>query len=128
MGDPKGLDDLTADAPPFEDLQWNTHFVYGDLDAGPTKAWMIHHRAEPTVEPLFQLGFGKRPQEELYELGTDPHYMKNVAHDPAYATIKAGLYDRLMALLHEEDDPRVTEKPCRFEDKPYAGPVDESWF
>jgi hypothetical protein len=29
---------------------------------------MIHHRNEPLVRPLFKLGFGKRPGEELYDL------------------------------------------------------------
>ena len=125
MGDPKGLDDLDTEAPAFEDLQWDTRVAYADLDAGPTKAWMIHHRAEPAVEPLFQIGFGKRPQEELYDLGKDPHYMNNVADDPAYASVRADLFEQMMAVLRQQNDPRVVETPCRFEAEPFAGPVDE---
>ena len=29
---------------------------------------MIKHREDHDVEPLFQLGFGKRPRQELYSL------------------------------------------------------------
>lgn len=123
VGDPVGLDDLETEAPAFHDLQWVTRVAYADLDAGPTKAWMIHHRAEKEVRPLFELGFGKRPQEELFDLRTDPDYMNNLAQDPAYNAIRQQLHDRLMAQLRLQDDPRVTELPCRFEHAPYAGPV-----
>ena len=68
MGDPCGLDDPHAEAPSFEELSSDTLVAYADLDAGPTKAWMVHHRAEEDVQELFQLGFGKRPKEELYDL------------------------------------------------------------
>lgn len=126
MGDPMGLDDPAFEAPSFEDLQWNTFTAYGDLDAGPTKAWMIHHRADPEVEPLFKLGFGKRPQEELYDLRKDPDYMNNVAQHPGYATVCSELSSRLMEVLKEQNDPRIVEDPCCFERPPYAGPVEAS--
>jgi len=122
MGDPCGLDDPNARTPPLRDLTINTFVAYADLDASPTKAWMIHHRAEEAVQELFQLGFGKRPQEELYDLRVDPHYMKNVAGDPAYGDIQEELSARLMQVLRENDDPRLVESPCRFEHRPFAGP------
>ncbi|MEZ4712812.1 MAG: sulfatase [Caldilineaceae bacterium] len=127
MGDPKGLDDLHAAAPEFAALRDNTRTAYADLDASPTKAWMIHHRAEPAVQPLFELGFGKRPQEELYDLRVDPHYMHNLAHNPEYDAVREELATQLMQVLRQQDDPRIMEEPCRFEHAPYAGPVaDES--
>ncbi len=122
MGDPKGLDDMNVAPPSFEELEKDTRVCYADLDAGPTKAWMIHHRAEEHVAPLFELGFGKRPREELFDLRSDPHYLRNVAGDPAYARDKAELETRLFAELRAHADPRVVEDPCRFEHAPYAGP------
>jgi len=121
MGDPNGLDDLEAAAPEYSDLQWNTVTAYPDFDASPTKAWMIHHRNEPPVRPLFELAFGKRPGEELYDLTKDPDYMRNVAEDPAYKQVKEELRRQLMDVLREQQDPRVVESPCRFEHAPYAG-------
>ena len=124
---PYGLDDDDAEPPPWEEILTNYLVVYGDLDLGPTKAWMIYNRAREDVKPLFELGFGKRPQEELYDLRKDPDYMTNVAYDSEYEHIRADLYSRLMAVLQEQDDPRVTESPPRFEFPPYGGPVPEEW-
>ena len=126
-GDPYGLDDDDTAAPPWEEILTNYLVVYGDLDLGPTKAWMIYNRAREDVKPLFELGFGKRPKEELYDLRNDPDYMVNVAYDDGYEHIRADLYSRLMAVLQEQDDPRVTESPPRFEFPPYGGPVPEEW-
>ena len=92
------------------------------MDGSPTKAWIIHHRGEDDVREMFQLGFGKRPKEELYDLRIDPHYMNNVVRDPAYSNTRNELADKLMHLLRENDDPRVVESPCRFEHEPFAGP------
>lgn len=125
MGDPQGLDDLHAEAPPVEDLARNTRIAYPDLDASPTKAYMIHHRAEDAIRPLFEIGFGKRPREELYDLRVDPHYMNNLADDPEYDPIRKELAADLMQTLREQNDPRLVESPCRFEHAPYAGPVED---
>ena len=127
MGDPKGLDDLQAPSD-YEKLKNDTFEAYPDLDASPTKAWMIQHREDLDVEPLFELGFGKRPREELYDLVKDPFYMYNVANDEQYAEIKAVLELRLLNVLKEHNDPRVVdgagiEKKCKFEYEPYAGPI-----
>ena len=97
--------------------------AYPDLDASPTKAWMIHHRTEEYVRPMYSLGFGKRPYEELYDLSNDPDYMNNVAGQDKYAGVKKELYNKLMKILCEQNDPRVVEKPCRYESQPYAGPL-----
>ena len=119
MGSPEGMDDPSTEPPSYEELASNTYVCYADLDASPTKAWMVHHRAEIPTE--FDLGFGKRPQEELYDLRTDPHYVHNLAQDPSYAEAKATLHTQLLTVLQEQNDPRVVELPCRFEHPPYAG-------
>jgi len=123
MGDPGGLDDPGAAPPDFDTLQGRTRAVYPDMDASPTKAWMIHHRAEADVRELFELGFGKRPREELYDLRVDPCYMNNVAGEPGYGDAQKELAATLMQVLRENDDPRVVESPCRYEHAPYAGPM-----
>ena len=126
-GDPGGLDDDKTAPPPKEELLNDYLSVFGDIDLGPTKVWMIYNRAKEDVKPLFQLGFGKRPQEELYDLRKDPDYMENVAYESEYEQIRADLNSRLMAVLKEQNDPRLTESPPRFEHPPYAGPVPGEW-
>ena len=128
MGDPMGLDDPSASAPDYTSLAYDTMVAYRDFDASPTKAWMIHHREEDDVEPLYQLAFGKRPREELYDLRRDPDYMTNVADDPGYADVRARMEERLIAVLKAENDPRLMEQPCRYEAEPYAGPLDPDYL
>ncbi|KAA1302285.1 MAG: sulfatase [SAR202 cluster bacterium] len=127
VGDPEGLDDPNTTPPPREEILTNYHSVYADIDKSPTKVWMIYNRAQKDVRPLFELGFGKRPQEELYDLRSDPDYLSNVAYEPEYMEIREDLNDQLMNLLIKQEDPRVVESPPRFEKAPYAGPVSEEW-
>lgn len=131
MGDPIGLDvsvDPDREPPTVEQLCNDTFVTLRDMDAGPTKAWLVTHREEHDVEPLYELAFGKRPREELYDLKIDPDYMHNVAEDPRYQEIRAQLEQRLMSILEAQNDPRLTEEPCRYEYEPYAGKVPRVWF
>ena len=38
----------------------------------------------PTIRPFFDLGFAKRPQEELFRLPSDPDRIRNVASNPKF--------------------------------------------
>ncbi|MFW5744177.1 MAG: sulfatase, partial [Spirochaetota bacterium] len=107
MGDPRGLADDGATAASEHDLTWNTHATFSDLDASPTKAFMVLHRDDEGVRPLFELGFGKRPAEELYDLRTDPDHMVNVVDEKRYADVRAELDGRLEGVLLAQRDPRV---------------------
>jgi len=83
-----------------------TPSVYGDVDGGPTKAYLMDHRNEPAVRPVFRMGFDKRPAEELYVLRDDPDNVRNRADDPAYAAVKKNLSQRLSQWMQTENDPR----------------------
>ncbi len=120
MGDPRGLDDPNADPPSFEVLREETRVAYADLDASPTKAWMVHHRAENDIRPMYDLGFGKRSRFELYELGNDPDNVRNLAGSGEHSAAQVALHDKLMSVLRENNDPRVVEVPCRFEYPPFT--------
>jgi hypothetical protein len=84
----------------------NTPSVFGDVDGGPTKIYMMDHRMDPAVQPLFNLGFGKRPAEELYILKDDPYNLHNKINDPAYASVQKDLQKRLEKWMQMENDPR----------------------
>ncbi len=120
MGAPRGLDDPTVTPPAYEELEHDTFIAYADLDAGPTKAWIIHNRNEPSVRAIFETGFGKRSAEELYDLHLDPHHMRNRAHDPAYEEVRRRLAGMLEEELVRQSDPRVVEPACRFDRAPFT--------
>jgi uncharacterized sulfatase len=121
MGTPTDLDS-PATEPSFQQLQNNTFAAFGDLDASPTKAWMVQHRQDPQWRVHWQLGFEKRPAEELYDLRSDPDYLHNVACDAAYADTRESLAKRLMDALEATGDPRVTGDGTTFDRPPYTLP------
>jgi N-sulfoglucosamine sulfohydrolase len=102
------------------EVELNNRIGYADFDASPTKAWLVAHRDEPQWQWHYNLAFGKRPAEELYDLRKDPDQIKNVATDPAYATTRAELSARLMKELMAAGDPRVTGDGKTFERPPFT--------
>jgi arylsulfatase A-like enzyme len=94
---------------------------YGDVDASPTKTYMLEHNREGRGKELFELAFGKRPREELYDCRKDPYQMRNLAGDPAYKTVKQQLSDRLTAHLKKTGDPRETSGTVSWDAWPYYG-------
>ena len=98
-----------------------THFGYADVDAAPTKSYMLKYRDDSKVKRLFELAFSKRPAEELYDLAKDPDQLNNVAGERGYAKVKKKLSDALMAELKETKDPRVLGKGDAFDNYPYYG-------
>ncbi len=91
----------------FDKLANNTRLTYADVDAGPTKAFMVLNRDKPEFKTQWELGFGPRPAEELYELKSDPHQIKNLAQDPAHQRTRDALNAQLMAELQKHKDPRI---------------------
>lgn len=123
LGNPYLLD--SAEEPGAEALTEDTRITLRDMDAGPTKAWLVQHRSDPQWGRFYELAFGKRPRAELYVLADDPHQVKNVAGEPQYAEVQQQLEDQLMDVLVSTEDPRVTGDGMFFERPPLAGPPEE---
>ncbi len=71
---------------------------YGDVDHSITKFLImeLEGKAKAGVPDLFQLSFGQRPEEELYDVKNDPYQLNNLAADPAVSAIKFKMkYDLL---------------------------------
>ena len=86
---------------------------FGDTDGSPTKTFLWEHRGEYST--LAKAAFGKRPEEELYDVRKDPFNQNNLAADPAYSQIKALMRRKLDAHLRRTGDPRAFGKPEVFE-------------
>ena len=115
MGDPRGLDDKTP--PTYEQLHQSTAVTMPDLDASLTKAWLITHRNEPDVKPLFDLTLNLRPAEELYDLRVDPDQQNNLIDNDKYNAKRVELAERLMSVLEKTADPRLHDA---FDQPPYV--------
>ena len=118
LGDPKNV---TKDSQPSAQALENSTFVaFADMDAGPTKAWLVAHRNDPEWKWHYDYAFGKRPAEELYDLTKDPEQISNLAGNPEYAKALKAQGDRLMKILTEAGDPRVVDRECRFDRPPFS--------
>lgn len=80
---------------------------HGDVDACPTKTFMVDPVNQKKYAEEFQLSFGKRPLEELYRIHNDPGQINNLAENPEYAQIKKQLWKDLQAHLTATSDPRI---------------------
>ncbi len=106
--------------PSRQELENNTRAAYPDLDAGPTKAWLIEHRHDPQWKWHYDYAFAKRPLEELFDLRKDPDQMQNVAADPAYAEARRELAEQLRKRLTDLGDPRVVGDGKQFDRPPFT--------
>lgn len=118
MGDPRGVTDTKA--PDLAVLARDTFVAFADMDASPTKAWLVGHRKDAKWKEYYDRAFGKRPAEELYDLRMDPDQVKNVAESAGYAADKKRLAERLTKILTDSGDPRVAQGEPSFERPPFT--------
>jgi len=97
--------------------------LYGDIDNGPTKTYLLEHRDDPEVAPLFELACGKRRAEELYDLRADPDQLTNVADRPEHAERLGELRRTLQDEMTSTGDPRASGPTEVFVRYPYHGNV-----
>jgi N-sulfoglucosamine sulfohydrolase len=118
MGSPGAV--TPDNTPEMNELENNTRIAFADMDASPTKAWLVQHRLDPKWQWYYEIAFGKRPSEELYDVSKDPDMLNNLAGEISFVAVKKELSDRLMKELKRARDPRVVENPPRFERPPFA--------
>ncbi len=107
--------------PDAESLETTTFGAFADMDASPTKSWLITHVNDNSENQIwFDRAFAQRPAEELFDLRADPDQIRNVAQDSKYAEVRKQLSERLMGILKETNDPRVTTDPPAFEQSPFT--------
>jgi arylsulfatase A-like enzyme len=103
-------------------LEHNTFAAFADMDASPTKTWLVQQFGLPEWAWNFDYAFGKRPGEQLFDLRNDPDETVNVATNTAYAEIKRELAERLTKILTDANDPRVCGDGQTFEKPPFTDP------
>ena len=120
MGNPRDITDTHA--PSADELENETYAAFPDMDASPTKAWLVAHRNDAQWKKYYDYAFAKHPGEELYDLRKDPDQVRNIADDPAYTSQKQELAARLIKTLTDAGDPRVVPPGDTFEKSPFTDP------
>lgn len=93
--------------PDFVSSNKTTH---GDVDASPTKDFFLDPANQEKYRTQYELGFGKRPGEELYDVRNDPDEVKNLAGSRTAVATLSRYRDRLETILRGEGDPRIEGK------------------
>lgn len=104
----------------------NPETGFTNCDSSPTKT-LILDMHEKGDDFYFDLSFGKRPAEELYNIVDDPACMKNLAKEKEYQDIKKSLWQDLKQKLKETDDPRIYGNGDIFDNYEYLGDARHSW-
>lgn len=91
---------------------------YYDIDSSPTKTLMMERRDE--FPGPFAQGFGKRPEEELFDIRGDEACTRNLAGEAKHEDTRKTLAARLATLLTEQGDPRVLGYGDVFDSYPRA--------
>ena len=80
---------------------------YGDIDAGPSREYLIVNKDEASVKFYADLSLEKRPEVELYNVKEDPYQLHNLASADTYANLCIELKTDLFAYLKKTNDPRM---------------------
>ncbi|TAN36771.1 MAG: heparan N-sulfatase [Verrucomicrobia bacterium] len=108
----------------FEPTRWpccNPETGYLDTDSSPTKTEVLKTRTVPEQKHFWDACFGKRPQEELYDLVQDRDCVNNLAGRPEFQERMAQLKQQLFVELKAQEDPRVLGQGQVFDEYPNSG-------
>jgi len=100
----------------------NPETDFGNCDPSPTKELL-----KTLGGHFYDLSFGKRQSDELYDLRRDPEGVINLAHDLAYAGTLQTMRARMMTLLVEEKDPRALGNGAIFDTYRYTSGRQKSY-
>ncbi|WP_337994443.1 sulfatase [Lentisphaera marina] len=86
------------------------HTGWKPTQAGPIVDIMQKQMAtDETAKQHYNLCFGIRPEEELYDIKADPHQVKNLAADPRFYETKQKLSAALSEHMKLTGDPRASD-------------------
>lgn len=109
----------------YEADRWpagNPETGYRNCDDSPTKSVILSK-----FDKFYRMSFGKRPEEELYRIDSDPRCMKNLADNAEYKKEIDTLRGKMETLLKEEGDPRMNGKASFFDTIEYVGRKPHGW-
>ena len=99
-----------------------------NCDGGATKTEILSARRQGREKRHWELAFGKRPAEELYDLKNDPDCLTNLAADPKRQALKKRISDQLTRELRAQGDPRMFGRGYIFDQYQYANPEQRNFY
>lgn len=99
----------------------NPEYNFRNCDGSPTKSYLTDLKTDDKEYKFFEMSFGMRPEEELYDIQDDPDCMNNLAELAEYAELKTKLRKQMEAELAAQGDPRTLGNGDIFDKYQYDG-------
>ena len=115
----------------FEPDRWpsgNPETGYLNCDGSPTKSVCLNARTTPGMKQYWQLSFGKRGPEELYNIVQDPYCVENLVDDEVYTPIKQELSELMVQGLTAQNDPRILGQGAIFDEYKYSDVKNQGFY
>ncbi len=97
---------------------------YLNTDGSPTKTLVLAENRLGVNHWRWELNFGRRPAEELYDLRVDRDCMTNLAADPNHTSRRERMQQQLFAELKSQEDPRMFGQGAMFDRYPHLSNPD----
>jgi hypothetical protein len=115
----------------FKPDRWpgcNPETGYLNTDGSPTKTVILNQRRRSGKSKYWDLSFGKRIEEELYNIKEDPYCLNNLALDASYAETMNQLKLEMATKLEDQEDPRMIGNGDIFDTYLYSNEADRNFF
>ena len=107
----------------FEPTRWpagNPETGYLNCDGSPTKTEILNMRRDGSDPKYWTWSFGKRPEEQMFNVVKDPECMNDLAQKPEVADLKEDMKKQMVAELRQQKDPRMFGRGHIFDEYKYA--------
>jgi uncharacterized sulfatase len=86
----------------------HSEWAFTDIDAAPSKSFIIENMNDKATKPYFEWAHAKRPEFEFFNIMSDPSCLNNLAGLPEYEEMEREMKEVLLNELQKSKDPRVT--------------------
>ncbi|MFI3325564.1 MAG: sulfatase [Clostridia bacterium] len=105
----------------------NPETYYPNCDNSPTKTEiLLRHAVNDNI--YYNLSFGLRPLEELFDIKKDPECLVNLALNPGFDELKESLWKELQIKLINTNDPRAKGEGDIFDTYKYVNNAPHAWY
>ena len=110
-GDPRAINSETGEMRPLYGIDekgiHHSEWAFTDVDASPSKSFLIENHDDPGIKPYFDRAYAKRPEYELYDVKNDPYCLNNLCGIERYSVVEQEMKTELLKELERSGDPRV---------------------
>jgi hypothetical protein len=106
----------------------NPETGYLNCDGSPTKSLILMMRRSGITNEYWNMAFGLRGDEELYNITRDPECLNNLANNASYSNMKQNLQIVLYDELSKQNDPRTQGNGDVFDRYIYASEAQRDFY